>query len=378
MPQEWHRGCTNRAPASKTLVKVALKMRTFRTGALCSLSLAVSLSMALPASSQERVGIVTAVIGPVTVARTSTAPAPLSFKDPVYLRDRVTTGDNATTRILLGGKVIVTARERSTLTITEVPGVSTIDLTSGRIAVAVDKTRMKPGERVDVRTPNAIAGVRGTVLIVEADGNTSTVTVLRGLVDVTRVDPRTGQAVGAVTPVGAHQTVSVRGTVLPPQAQAITSRRAGELSKEFTPPVRPVPAGAVMPVQDEVDRATDLLNALLPPDTPTTDRLTASGSTNPSEAPGVATTLSATAPVVTSAVPTATSTLTTAVPTVTSTLTTVVPTVTSTLTPVITPVLAPTTTLVPTVPTTSLTPPPPSSSGGLLGGLLKPVTGLLR
>jgi len=240
-------------------------MRTFRAGTLCPLSLAVSLSVASQAWSQEKVGVVTAVAGPVTVARTSTPPEPLKFKDPVYLRDLVTTGDNAITRILLGGKVIVTARERSTLTITEVPGLSTIDLTSGRIAVAVDKTKMKPGERVDVRTANAIAGVRGTVFIVEAHRNTSTVTVLRGLVDVVRLDPKTGRAAGPVTPVAANHMVSVRGTVLPARPQPITSIRAAELSKEFTPPVRPIAAGAVMPVKDEVNRAATLLNAMLPP-----------------------------------------------------------------------------------------------------------------
>jgi hypothetical protein len=277
----------------------------------------------------------------------------------VYLRDRVTTGDNAITRILLGGKVIVTARERSTLTITEAPGLSTIDLTSGRIAVAVDKTKMKPGERVDVRTPNAIAGVRGTVFIVEVHRNTSTVTVLRGLVDVVRVDPKTGQAVGPVTPVGANQTVSVRGTVLPPRPQAITSIRAAELSKEFTPPVRPIAAGAVMPVKDEVARATRLLNALLPSAAPAPDAPRAvDQTTRPvlNAAPGVTTP------------PTVTSTLTAVTTPVLATPTTLVATPTT-----LVPALVPTTPIVPTALT-----PPPSSSGSLLGGLLKPVTGLLK
>ena len=371
-------------------------MRTFRTGALCSLTLAVSVSIASQAWSQEKVGVVTAVAGPVTVARTSTPPEPLKFKDPIYLRDLVTTGDNAITRILLGGKVIVTARERSTLTITEVPGLSTIDLTGGRIAVAVDKTKMKPGERVDIRTPNAIAGVRGTVLIVEVHRNTSTVTVLRGLVDVVRIDPKTGRAVGPVTPVAAHQVVSVRGTTLPARPQPISSIRAAQLSKEFTPPVRRIAAGAVMPVQDEVDRATTLLNAMLPSAAPASGRqtATASGSINgPGDAPSAVdqtsrpvlnTATGVTAPTLSSSAPA----LTTSTPTLTSTaptLTSTVPTVTSTLTTVTTPVLATTTTLVPAlvpttpvVPTTALTPPPPSSSQGLLGGLLTPVTGLLK
>ena len=239
-------------------------MRTSTIATLGSLSLALSLGLAVPASSEVKVGVVTTVIGPVTVARASTPAAPLQFKDDIFLRDRVTTGDAAMTRILMGGKVVVTARERSTLTITEVPGLSTIDLTSGRIAVAVDKTRMKPGERVDVRTPNAIAGVRGTVLIVEALQKTSTVTVLTGLVEVVRLDPATGRAVGPITPVGAQQAVSVRNNVLPSRAQTITRERAERLSQEFTPPMRTVEAASVMPVEAEVARATEVLNQLLP------------------------------------------------------------------------------------------------------------------
>src|ERR671922_1396917 len=239
-------------------------MRTSTTGTLGLLSLSLFLGVAAPAWSQEKVGVVTTVIGPVTVARASVPEGPLKFRDDIFLRDRVTTGDNAMTRILMGGKVVVTARERSTLTITEVPGLSTIDLAGGRIAVAVDKTRMKPGERVDVRTPNAIAGVRGTVLIVETQGNTSSVTVLRGLVDVVRLDPATGRAVGPVTPVGAQQAVTVRNNVLPTRPQTITPERSRQLSEQFTPPMRTVTETSVMPVNDELVRATALLNQRFP------------------------------------------------------------------------------------------------------------------
>ena len=240
-------------------------MRTSTIATLGSLSLALSLGFAVPASSEEKVGVVTTVIGPVTVTRASAPAEPLKFKDDIFLRDRVTTGDAAMTRILMGGKVVVTARERSTLTITEVPGLSTIDLSSGRIAVAVDKTRMKPGERVDIRTPNAIAGVRGTVLIVETFQKTSTVTVLTGLVEVVRLNAATGRAVGPVTLVGAQQAVSVRNNVLPPRAEQISRERAERLSQEFTPPMRTVNATSVMPVETEVARATAVLNQLLPP-----------------------------------------------------------------------------------------------------------------
>src|SRR5687768_1176114 len=248
------------------------------TRTLGPLSLALSVAITAPAWSQERVGVVTTVIGPVTVTRASLPGAPLKFKDDILLRDRVTTGDNAITRILLGGRVVVTARERSTLTITEVPGLSTIDLTTGRIAVAVDKTRMKPGERVEILTPNAIAGVRGTVLIVEAELNVSTVTVLRGLVDVSRRDPRAQIGGGAVTPVAKHETVTVRNNVLPARAQTISPARAEALSQEFTPPMRQVSASVVMPVEEEVERAKALLSALLPPEAQEADRSIATAS----------------------------------------------------------------------------------------------------
>src|SRR5688572_16148989 len=229
-------------------------MTTRISGALSTFTCAVALCVAAPASAQEKVGVVTTVVGPVTVARASLPPEPLKFKDDVFVRDRVTTGEHAITRILLGGKVIITAREHSTLTITETPGLSTIHLTGGRIAVAVERSKMKPGERVDIRTPNAVAGVRGTVLIVEAETNLSTVTVLRGLVHVTRLDPATGALVGKFTAVGARQTVSVRNNVLPARSKAITPGRAEELSHDFTPPLKTMTSAAVLHNTDEISR----------------------------------------------------------------------------------------------------------------------------
>ena len=244
-------------------------MKTGISGALSTLAFVLVLSATAPAQAQEKVGVVTTVIGPVTVARSSLPPEPLKFKDDVFVRDRVTTGEDAITRILLGGKVIVTARERSTLTITEVPGLSTIHLTGGRIAVAVEKSRMKAGERVDIRTPHAVAGVRGTVLIVEAAPSTSTVTVLRGLVHVTRLNSATGLPVGGFTAVAAQQAVTVRNNVLPARPQAITPYRASELTQEFAPPLKPATPVAVITPSEELKQLKDL--AKFDPSSPGSD-----------------------------------------------------------------------------------------------------------
>lgn len=118
--------------------------------------------------AQIKAGVVTNLEGSATAAR-SLAPQPVSlkFKDDVLQNDRIVTGDRSIVRLLLGGKAVVTVRERSSLTITEVPGKSTIDLDNGKIAVAVAKEQMRPGESFEVRTPNAVAAVRGTAFIIE-------------------------------------------------------------------------------------------------------------------------------------------------------------------------------------------------------------------
>src|SRR6266550_8762570 len=133
----------------------------------------VALVVAAPASAfaqPTKAGVVTTVHGTATVSRASLSqPVPLKFKDDVFAQDRVSTGDDSVARILLGGRAIVTVRERSSLAITEVPHVSTIDVGVGRAAITVAKERMKPGETIEIRTPNAVAGIRGTIVVVEVD-----------------------------------------------------------------------------------------------------------------------------------------------------------------------------------------------------------------
>jgi hypothetical protein len=137
--------------------------------AVVALSLLALLSpVVASAQTPTKAGVVTTLEGNVTAARSATPqPVALKFKDDVFINDRVVTGDRSLARMLLGGKAVVTVRERSALTITEVPGLSTIELDSGKIAVAVAKDKMRPGERVEVKTPNAVAAVRGTVFVVE-------------------------------------------------------------------------------------------------------------------------------------------------------------------------------------------------------------------
>ncbi len=142
---------------------------------LLVVTLSPGLAQAQTAQAQTKpAGIVTNLEGTATKASIAQPQAvDLKFKDDVFQNDRIVTRERSIVRLLLGGKAVVTVRESSALTITEVPGKSTIELQTGKIAVAVAKDRMRPGESVEVKTPNAIAAVRGTTFVVEVEGTTA-------------------------------------------------------------------------------------------------------------------------------------------------------------------------------------------------------------
>ena len=223
----------------------------------------LALTLASQAHAQQRAGVVTSLEGHVTVSRPSSSrPAPLRFKDDVFVRDRITTGSESIARILLGGRAVVTVREHSMVTLTESPGVATVDVATGRVAVAVAREKMRAGDVVEVKTPNAVAGIRGTVIVAEVFGPThSVITVLKGTIDVARIEA--GHLVGATMLVDALQRVNVVGRSPIGAPQPIPADAARRLGQEFrlAPPRQMPPAAAAAVRAGEVARATKDLAA---------------------------------------------------------------------------------------------------------------------
>jgi hypothetical protein len=195
--------------------------------ALAGLLVALLAAPSAVFAQATKAGVVTTLEGNVTARRVALPnPMPLKFKDEVFLQDTVSTGNKSLARILLGGKAVVTVRELSVLTITEVPGKSTIDLDSGKFSLAVARERMRPGEEILIRTPNAIAAVHGTVLVAEVKDRVTTFSVLQGgatAVVVYQLNPTTKQPIiGTQQNLRTGEASTVAGTGPPSSAGPVS------------------------------------------------------------------------------------------------------------------------------------------------------------
>jgi len=174
--------------------------------ALVLLLVAALMPLTAVAQQPTEYGKVTTLDGSaVNIARPNASPLELKFKDPVFLGNRIETKAESLVKMLLGGKALVTVREQSSLTITETEGKATINLDNGKILVSTGK--LQRGDSIEVRTPNAIASVRGSLGYVEALPGISHVdngagTVLGGVL---------GGALVSITPL---QGLTITGTTL--------------------------------------------------------------------------------------------------------------------------------------------------------------------
>ncbi len=187
-------------------------------------------------AQQQPAGVVTALQGKAQLTR-AVAPGPvaLRFKDGVHVSDTIDTQEKSLVRVLFGGKSTVTLRELSRFEVREellpTGGTrSTMELSSGAILVNVARQLMRPGDEIVIRTPNAVASVRGTLAFLQyfpASGVT-VVTTLSGLVSLQ------GQLIGPNTQATVSGTDIKISTISQQQANQIVSQSqiGGKVSSE--------------------------------------------------------------------------------------------------------------------------------------------------
>jgi hypothetical protein len=208
---------------------------------LCLLT-AVSLLGVEPAWSQEPVGVVTALQGMAHLTRPALAmPVALRFKDGLQVRDIIDTQEQSLVRILFGGKSTVTVRELSRLEVREeaLPTGATLsihELSSGSILVNVARQLLRPGDEIQIRTPNAVAAVRGTTISAQCrpDLAQCIFMVLAGRAMITPLQgsPFTLTPNTSVTVTGSRGSAVQAGPV-----QSITAAQATQAMQQYA--VRP-------------------------------------------------------------------------------------------------------------------------------------------
>jgi len=181
---------------------------------LIAASLVLMLSAAVPLRAQEdkwdaRLG---AVSGDVTIVAADGSPD-ASGEDgmPLEEGDRVVVAEGGSAEVALDGGSLVTVRENSDFKLEKAAkGDSSFFLSVGSLLAKIQKLGT---QRMRVRTPTAVAAVRGTEFGVETDGESSHVGVFdEGKVEVT------GDAGGTPELLIANQETSVKKGAAPVHA----------------------------------------------------------------------------------------------------------------------------------------------------------------
>ena len=185
-----------------------------------------------------KAGIVTTAEGHATAQRVGALhPVPLRASDDVFLQDTITTSNVARIEMTLGGKFDVVIAERSTATITDAAGQGGLDLEAGQLSLRVRGERLRPGEAIDVRTPNAVVTVRG-------DGRVR-VEAIRpgppGEAAVTHVDVVDGSA-SVTASYDFKNPLLYRGT--PPAAIELRAAQGITITGETAGPIRALRSGS--------------------------------------------------------------------------------------------------------------------------------------
>lgn len=122
---------------------------------------------------------------------------------------------------------------------------------------------MRAGEAIELRTPNAVAGIRGTVVIAEVAGRgaaaSTRFTLLTGTIDVTRLDAAR-QPIGAAATLTPLQTITIDRALSP--VRSITPAEGHAASNAFRLPLNTRPRrGTEWVAREQVAEAVALIDS---------------------------------------------------------------------------------------------------------------------
>ncbi|PMP70295.1 MAG: hypothetical protein C0186_05155 [Thermodesulfovibrio aggregans] len=189
----------------------------------------------------EEVGKITALQGKVDILRAGKLPAvPAKINEPVYLNDIIRTKTDSRAEIVFRDGTVVKIAPRSRVDISEyfTDGESlrvTINVPRGKVGAAVaeksiEKIKGSPkANRFEIKTPIAVAGVRGTNYIVAHYPTYSTLTVITG-----RVYCYNKNFPDRIVDVGAGQSIIIKENSPPSPPRTLTPKEIEREQRDIT------------------------------------------------------------------------------------------------------------------------------------------------
>ncbi|HEX8948256.1 MAG TPA: FecR family protein, partial [Dissulfurispiraceae bacterium] len=206
---------------------------------LAILAVSALLAFVQNAQAAEAVGRIAKFDGHVDILRGGKLPAvPAKVNDTVFVGDVVRTKTDAKAEIAFSDGNVIKVAQKSRIDISEYAPNSkaSLRMPRGKVEAIVEKkiaqriSLSKNANSFEIRTPNAVAGVRGTHFFVINDRNATSVLVKDGTVNVANIrHPEAGVNVGA-----GHMT-TVIGLNPPKQPQPVKEADMKKQEKDTTP-----------------------------------------------------------------------------------------------------------------------------------------------
>jgi hypothetical protein len=199
-------------------------------------------------------GTVAALQGRAEAQRGATAAwAALAVRQDVFVGDRLRTAEASRLKLLMRDDSVITLGAKSELVIdaqlvrTE-GSTSTLGVAVGAVRAVVTDRYGTKGSRFEVKTPTAVAGVRGTGFLALVDEDAKRTRIV-GLYDVTAVRSVTDPAGRREVRVGPGQITEVLAGALPtkPRDLAPGERAALEALATVGPPSGEIPGSEAPP-----------------------------------------------------------------------------------------------------------------------------------
>ena len=131
-------------------------------------------------------GKINFIVGQVTIIRASGDSVPAQLNSKIYANDKIITGDTGTVQIVLRGEINIRIAKKSEFVLQQEKidaakkKKTLLKLTFGKIWVSIKK--LKKGDGLNVETPTAVVGVRGTIFALSQKNKMTTVYVGEGVV----------------------------------------------------------------------------------------------------------------------------------------------------------------------------------------------------